>query len=173
MTNTYEGMFLLDNQVVRADWRQAKALVTDLLAKNGAKVLCARRWDERKLAYTIRGRTRATYLLTYFEVDGPALNGMRRDFELDERVLRYLMLRVDAVPAGELEKAAEEGAEGYVVPTPPTEESVSYERAVFGDLADRPIQEPSRRNQAPVDGGEDEGEGDAAETIEAAAAEEI
>jgi ribosomal protein S6 len=59
-------MFLLDNQVVRADWRQAKTLVADLLAKNGAKVLCARRWDERKLAYTIRGRTRGTYLIAYF-----------------------------------------------------------------------------------------------------------
>ena len=56
-------MFLLDNQVVRADWRQAKTLVADLLAKNGAKVLCARRWDERKLAYTIRGCTRGTYLI--------------------------------------------------------------------------------------------------------------
>jgi ribosomal protein S6 len=170
LTTTYEGMFLLDNQVVRADWRQAKAMVTDLLAKNGAKVLCARRWDERKLAYPIRGRTRGTYLLAYFEITGTSLNGMRRDFELDERVLRYLMLKVDAIPAGEMEKAAEEGADGYVVPPPPTEEATSPERAVFGDLADRPIQENLRRN-APAEAPEG-GDGAEAEVPEAAAAEE-
>lgn len=172
MTNTYEGMFLLDNQAVRADWRQAKAAVSDTLAKNGAKLVCSRRWDERKLAYPIKGRTRGTYLLAYFEVDGPALNGLRRDLELDERVLRYLMLRVDALPAGELEKAAEESAEGFVVPTPPIEESTTPERAVFGDLADRPIQEHSRRS-APADANEGaEGEGAEADVTEAAAAEE-
>ncbi len=170
MTTTYEGMFLLDNQVVRADWRQAKAMVTDLLAKNGAKVLCARRWDERKLAYPIKGRTRGTYLLAYFEIEGPGLNSVRRDFELDERVLRYLLLKVDAIPAGEMEKAAEEGADGYVVPPPPTDEVTSAERAVFGDLADRPIQENLRRN-APADEG-DAAEGAEAEVTEAAATEE-
>lgn len=158
-------MFLLDNQVVRADWRQAKAAVTDTLAKHSAKVLCARRWDERKLAYPIKGRQRGTYLLAYFELADDSLNTLRRDFELDERVLRYLLMRVDEVPAGEVEKAAEEGVEGFTVPTPPTEEAQSPERAVFGDLADRPIQEHSRRS-APVE----EVEAAESEVPEAAAA---
>ena len=79
MATIYEGMFLLDNQVVRADWARAKAVITDALQKHGAKVLTARRWDERKLAYTIRGRRRATFLLTFFEHAGDGVNGMRRD----------------------------------------------------------------------------------------------
>ncbi len=140
-------MFLLDNQVVRADWNRAKSAVTDTLAKHGATVLSARRWDERKLAYTIKGKTRATYLLAYFEVGANGVNEMRRDLELDERVMRYLIVRVEALPAGELEKAAEEAGVGFTIPPPPNEEAQSYERRVFGDLADRPIHEPSRHSE--------------------------
>lgn len=169
MGNTYEGMFLLDNQVVRADWNRAKSAVTETLQKHGAKVLAARRWDERKLAYTIKGKTRGTYLLTYFELGGNGVNEMRRDFELDERVLRYLVVRADQVPAGELEKSAEESAAGFSVPPPPTEESQSYERLVFGDLADRPIQEPSRHQPESDEGADAPVE---AEVPQAAAAEE-
>jgi len=152
---TYEGMFLLDNQVVRADWNRAKGAIVETLAKHGAKVLTARRWDERKLAYSIKGKNRGTYLLAYFDLGGDGVNEMRRDFDLDENVLRYLMLRVDAVPAGEVEKAAEESAEGFSVPPPPPEEAQSFERLAFGDLADRPIQEPTRHapepEEAPAD----------------------
>lgn len=131
MATIYEGMFLLDNQVVRADWARAKAVITDALQKHGAKVLTARRWDERKLAYTIRGRRRATFLLTFFEHAGDGVNGMRRDLDLDERVLRYLMLGVEALPEGELEKSQAELAEGFTVPSPPPdEETVSDEEVV-------------------------------------------
>jgi hypothetical protein len=72
---------------------------------------------------------------------------MRRDFDLDERVLRYLMLRVEGVPEAERELSQAETAEGFSVPPPPPEETTSAERAVFGDLADRPVQEHSRRAQ--------------------------
>src|SRR5882672_6129840 len=122
-------MFLLDNQVVRTDWARAKAVITDALTKHGAKVLTARRWDERKLAYTIRGRRRATYLLTFFELGGDGVNGMRRDLDLDERVLRYLMLGVEALPEGELEKSQAELADGFTVPSPPPDEDTAEEES--------------------------------------------
>ena len=55
-------MFLLDNQVVRVDYKAAKAVVIDTLKKHGAEIVSARRWDERRLAYPIAGRQRATFL---------------------------------------------------------------------------------------------------------------
>ena len=41
MSQIYEGMFLLDNQVVRESWDSAKTAVTGTLAKYGAEVLVA------------------------------------------------------------------------------------------------------------------------------------
>lgn len=123
MAQTYEGMFLLDNQVVREDWKKAKSIVTDLLKKHGAKVICARRWDERRLAYTIRRHRRATYCLAYYEFPPEGIAALIRDLELNESVLRYLVLAQDAVPAGELELAAAEDAADFTVPAPPPDDA--------------------------------------------------
>lgn len=123
----YEGMFLLDNQAVRTDWPRAKAAVVDTLQKSGARIVSARRWDERKLAYSIRGRRRATYLLAYFEAASDGVNSVRRAFELDERILRYLILGAEAVPEGEVEKSQAELAEGYTIPPPPPDDEPAAE----------------------------------------------
>ena len=123
----YEGMFLLDNQVVRADWGAAKAVVTGALAKYGAAVKTARRWDERRLAYPIKGRKRATYLLAYFEQQGTGVQGLRRDLEIDERVLRYLITSCEALPEGELEKSQAELEAGFQIPPMPGDDEVVEE----------------------------------------------
>lgn len=124
MTRLYEAMFLLDNQVVREDWQQAKARVTDTLTKHGAKVVTARRWDERKLAYTVKRKNRATFLLVYYEMGNEHIAAMRRDFDLSEAVLRYLIVSCEAVPAGEAELAAVEQAVDFTVPPPPPDDAV-------------------------------------------------
>lgn len=123
MTSLYEGMFLLDNQVVREDWKKAKAVVTDVLEKHGASVKCARRWDERKLAYAIKNRHRGTFLLTYYEIAGDAIPNLRRDLELSEKVLRYMIIGRDVIPEGELELAAGEQAVDFAVPAPPPDDA--------------------------------------------------
>ncbi len=120
-------MFLLDNDVVREGYEGAKALVTDALAKHGATLLSARRWDERRLAYPIKGRRRATFVIAYYQVDGAEMPAVRREFDLSERVLRYLFTSVDAVPEGEVELAQAEGADDFAVPEPPDDDAVDPE----------------------------------------------
>ena len=132
MTGLYESMFLLDNAVVREDWKKAKALVTDVLEKHGAKVKSARRWDERKLAYTIRQKKRATYLLCYYEMGNTHIHELRRDLELNERVLRYLILKTDAVPQTEIDLAAAENAADFVIPAPPPDDLVETDTGPIG-----------------------------------------
>jgi ribosomal protein S6 len=132
----YEGMFLLDNQVVRADWNAVKAAVTGTLAKHGAKVLTARRWDERRLAYPIRGRKRGTYLLAYFEQDAHGTQSVRRDLEIDERVLRYLIqAAAGGLPEGELEKSQAELEAGFTLPPTPGDDDVVEEAVEIDESA--------------------------------------
>jgi len=123
LSQIYEGMFLLDNDVVREGYEGAKALVTGALDKHGATLLSARRWDERRLAYPIKGRRRATFLITYYQIDGNEIPGLRREFDLSEKVLRYLFNSVDAVPEGEVELAQAEGATDFTVPEPPADDA--------------------------------------------------
>lgn len=132
MSQIYEGMFLVDNQVVREDWRKAKGLVGDLLRKHGGTVQCLRRWDERRLAYPIQGRRRATYFLAYYEMPPTGIDGFRRDMDLSESILRYLLISVPAVPEGEIELAAAEESPDFIVPEPPLDDSPTIEEAEYG-----------------------------------------
>ena len=144
MSQIYEGMFLLDNDLVREGWDSAKGAVTATLEKHGGEVLTARRWDERRLAYPISGRRRATYLLVHYTLPAEAIPAMRRDLDLSERVLRYLFLAVDAVPEEERELAAAEGAADFSVPPPPPDDQP--------DVVEEPAAAPAA--EAPSPGGD-------------------
>lgn len=118
----YEGMFLIDNDVVRSDWTAAKALVTGTLEKHGGVIRSVRRWDERRMAYPMRKKNRATYLLCYYELDPAASETVRRDIDLSEKILRYLILSAAAVPEKELELSKAEMAADFSVPAPPDDD---------------------------------------------------
>ena len=126
MAQIYEGMFVLDNDVVRAGWSTAKALVTDLIAKHGGTVTTARHWGEHNLAYPINRKSRATYLLSYYEIPNEGLTGFVRDLDLSVPIMRYLLLAVDALPEGEEAEAAKEGASDFALPDPPRDDVGEY-----------------------------------------------
>lgn len=115
----YETMLLLDNQAVRAGWRQAKAGVTEVLTKHGARVVTARCFDERRLAYPIKGKKRGTYLLAYYEIDPAGTDGLRRELDLSETILRYIQVGAESVPETERELHQAELADNFEVPPPP------------------------------------------------------
>src|SRR5438445_10719865 len=93
--NTYECMFLLDPAKVSGDATNAAKQVETILTKNNAEVLASRPWDERRLAYPVKGHKKGLYYLTYFRTDAKNLLNIGRDFALSELVLRSLTLKVD------------------------------------------------------------------------------
>ena len=105
-TRTYECMCLLDNREVKSGWQPLKDSVATVFTKHGAEMISARRWDERRLAYPIKGQQRATYLLTYFKADTQQLGAIRRDLMFKEEVLRSLVLAVEEVPQHAFEPEA-------------------------------------------------------------------
>jgi small subunit ribosomal protein S6 len=161
----YEGMYLIDNAVVREGWDKAKSIVTGTLAKHGANVLSARRWDERRLAYPIKGRNRATFLLTYYHIAPDAIPAMRRDFELNESVLRSLEITVEAVPAGEAELVAAEATPEFRVPTPPDDDHVEF--VAEPEDEGRPRRRNEARDDSSSDDDDDSSTEDSQETVSA------
>lgn len=91
----YEAMFLVDPVKHTEDAAATEKVVSALLEKHGAKVHKFERWDERKLAYDIKGHKRGIYLLSLFEMPGKNLRALRDDCELTETILRQLILRLD------------------------------------------------------------------------------
>lgn len=92
----YEGMFLVDAGRLAKDWDGTEKEIVSLLEKHGGQTRQVHRYDERKLAYPVKRARRGGYLLAYFDAPQEGLEELRRDLELSEVVLRYLLLKVDS-----------------------------------------------------------------------------
>ena len=90
----YEGMFLVDAAEAVSNWEGIEETIKKVLSRNRAEVVSLKKWDERKLAYEIKGKSRGTYILCYFNADGDSIAGIERDVRLSERIMRVLILRV-------------------------------------------------------------------------------
>jgi small subunit ribosomal protein S6 len=111
---TYEGMFLLDAGVAN-DWEAIGAEIRRIMRRAEAELLSCRKWDERRLAYPIRGRKRGCYVLTYFRADPTRIVGLERDTQLSELVLRSLVLKAEDVSEEEIQREARAAAEQAAV----------------------------------------------------------
>jgi len=88
-------MFLVDSGDAAA-WSDLAKHLANILTRSGAEIIGITRWDERKLAYTIRKRKRGTYVLGFFVLQkGDAVVEIERDCRLSEKVLRCIILRAD------------------------------------------------------------------------------
>ncbi|MGE3174375.1 MAG: 30S ribosomal protein S6 [Planctomycetota bacterium] len=175
-TRTYECMCLLDNREVRKGWQPAKDTVTAVFQKHGAEVLSARRWDERRLSFPIKGQQRATYLLAYLKADTQQIAGIRRDLQFSETVLRGAVLTCDEVPQSAYEPEAEFDVNAIPVDDSPVQswveqaaEDAEAEAKAEAEAEARAEAEAKAKADAGGDGGDDTNEAtadDGAETKE-------
>jgi small subunit ribosomal protein S6 len=101
-TYTYEAMFLL-SQAVAADLGGAVEHIKEIVARGHGEIVSMRKWDERRLAYEIRGQKRGTYILCYFKAPNTMLGHIERDCNLSEKILRVLILRADHMSLEEIQ----------------------------------------------------------------------
>jgi small subunit ribosomal protein S6 len=93
--NSYECLFLLDPTKVGTDLDGARAQLHQTLEKYGSEVLASRKWDDRKLAYPIKGQKKGLYYLVYFRCESRKLHEMETDFRLTEIILRHMVSVID------------------------------------------------------------------------------
>ena len=152
--NAYEGLFLFP-QALGGDLQSAVDHIQDILAKSDAKIISLSKWDERRLAYEIKGNKRGIYFLVYFRAKRTALVSIERSCNLSETLLRSMMVRVDHLTNAQMESAdgtiaiADEiklRAEQVAATPEPTEaapqaapkDTAAKEQAVSNDGGDKP-----------------------------------
>ncbi len=95
MNKLYEGMFVFDANYAGKDWPGLEQHVNDLVQRHEGQLVHSERWPDRKLAYEMKGCKKGTYYLTYFNAPTTAIQGLQRDCELSDRVLRAMFLYED------------------------------------------------------------------------------
>ena len=103
-TRLYEGLFLFP-QSATADLDGALKQVEEILNRAEAEILIMNKWDDRRLAYPMRGQKRGAYFLSYFNARPAQIANIERDVTLSEQVLRCLILKADHIGETELDLA--------------------------------------------------------------------
>lgn len=93
--NVYEGMFILDTNRYGRDPAAVSGQIPQMIEKAGGEILVSRLWEERRLAYPIKGHRKGTYWLTYFRLDAGELAGLEQQCRLNDSIFRELFLKVD------------------------------------------------------------------------------
>lgn len=93
--NVYEGMYILDSNRYGRDADGVSGRIAEMVQKAGGEILVSRLWEERRLAYPVKGHRKGTYWLTYFRLDSSQLGNIKRQCQLNDDILRTLFLKVD------------------------------------------------------------------------------
>ncbi len=93
--NQYETVFILNPVLSDDQIKETVKKYEDLLVSNGAKMISKEDWGLKKLAYPIQHKKSGFYHLFEFQVPGEAINPLEVEFRRDERIMRYLTVRLD------------------------------------------------------------------------------
>jgi small subunit ribosomal protein S6 len=130
----YEGMFLLDSNRYGRDPDGVAGQIPAMIQEAGGQMLVSRLWEERRLAYSIKGHRKGTYWLTYFRLDGGKLADLRRQCQLSNSILRVLFLKIDPRIVDALVEHAQSGqskpaGESGAAERPPKKEKPGQQKA--------------------------------------------
>ena len=93
--HVYEGLFILDSERYNRNPEDVSSQIAKAIESFDGTVRVSRLWEERKLAYPIAGHKRGTYWLAYFRLDTEKLKELNRQFQLNNSIIRFLLVSVD------------------------------------------------------------------------------
>ncbi len=96
----YENVFIARQDVSAAQVEAMAESFAGIVTQAGGKVTKREYWGLRNLAYRVKKNRKGHYML--FNLDAPpaAVNELERNMRINEDVLRYLTVRVEALEEG-------------------------------------------------------------------------
>jgi small subunit ribosomal protein S6 len=115
MVNQYETVFIMTPVLSDEQMKETVKKFKDYLLDKGAEFVHEENWGMRKLAYPVQKKSTGFYHMFEFKVEGSVIRDYEVFFKRDERVLRFLTVKLDkhAIAYNEKKrnKAKEEKAE--------------------------------------------------------------
>lgn len=104
MTNQYETVFILTPVLSEQQMTETVEKFKTLLTEKGAELLNEENWGMKKMAYPIQKKSTGFYTLLEFKAEPEVIERLEVAYRRDERVLRYLTVKLDKYAAQYAEK---------------------------------------------------------------------
>ena len=96
----YESIFIARQDVPTTQVEALTKIFSDIVEKDGGKIVKTEAWGLRNLAYRINKNKKGHYVLMALDAPPAAIAEMERNMKLNEDVLRYMTVRVEQHEAG-------------------------------------------------------------------------
>ena len=93
--NQYETVFILTPVLSEQQMKEAVKKYEEFLTEHGAEIVHRENWGLRKLAYPIQKKSTGFYQLFEFKAPGSIVEPLEVQFKRDERVMRFLTVKLD------------------------------------------------------------------------------
>ena len=93
--NQYETVFIVTPVLSEDQMKEAVKKYEDHLAKVGAEIVHEEHWGMRKLAYPIQKKSTGFYQLIEYKAEGDVIANLETELKRDERILRFLTVKLD------------------------------------------------------------------------------
>ncbi|MFA5574976.1 MAG: 30S ribosomal protein S6 [Brumimicrobium sp.] len=93
--NKYETVFILTPVLSEDQAKEAVSKFEGDIKSFGGKVTHSESWGLKKLAYPIQKKTTGFYFLVEFEGEGSVVSDLELIFKRDEKVIRFLTVKMD------------------------------------------------------------------------------
>ena len=104
----YESMFIFNANAYARNPGGASTAIEEIVKSVGGELMASRMWNEQKLAYPIRGQRKGVYWLSYIKLDTQALPKLNRACQLNDMIIRHLVIGIDPRLVDTLVAAANE-----------------------------------------------------------------
>ena len=108
----YESIFIAEPAATDDEMAALIQGFEDAVTSGDGKILKVERWGKRRLAYRIGKHEDGNYTLLYLECPPAAARELERRYRMNDRVIKYLTVRMDRIvpeePPAALEGAPEE-----------------------------------------------------------------
>lgn len=95
MSNHYESVFILTPVLSADQAKETVAAYKKMLQDAGATIHNEEHWGLKKLAYPIQKKSTGFYQLFQYEVPGEFINKLELNFKRDEKIMRFLTVKMD------------------------------------------------------------------------------
>jgi small subunit ribosomal protein S6 len=95
MTNQYETVFIMTPVLSEEQMKETVKKFKDYLLDKGAEFVFEDNWGMRKLAYPIQKKSTGFYHLFEYKADGSVIRDLEVTYKRDERILRFLTVKLD------------------------------------------------------------------------------
>lgn len=96
----YECVFIARQDISATQVEGLTETFSTVISDNGGKIVNTESWGLRTLAYRIKKNRKGHYVMFHIDAPAAAIHEMERQMRINEDILRYLTIKVDAFEEG-------------------------------------------------------------------------